>query len=744
MKRLRGARIHDFFIASFVISCFLIGPVVISPGIRAAPGIHSQTYDIINSGNPPIASGMLYPNQTQWTDPRVACLIITNASFVPVFQPLADLKTSRGCYAEIITTKSIYSNASFNGTVNDKCAWIRNAIRYYHDVKGTEFVILGGDVNIIPIRYVYNSDPTTDFSGNYSTYMPTDYYYAALKGTWDEDHPGIYGEMQNATNPVDDIDWTPDVFVGRFPVNSIAEARAMVQKDISYETSPPNGAWVNTGLFAGAVSQYSIPAYQPSVDEAQLSDFIIDSYLSSMTPERVYHCTPDYTPDEPYAELNASSLARIWDDGAAIVNMAGHGSPTSFDGQIDVGQQALPEYMTANNAMALYNNGTLPFVYIFSCDSGAFDVDEHGYNPYYNCLSEALVRNPAAGAIAVVSAMRTTLYDPSDHLFEALNEGQDRFFWREFFLGQDYQPGRCLYLSKLAYIQQYMQKYPNICLEDKPEYLGTLYYTNPENYRGNLLTYNLLGDPEIYIYTSKPQAFAGNVVNATEYMGDNMAVQIKTVSGGIVPNATILLNGSGYYIVAHADELGLASLQIPRDPRLVGKNLSVTFYGHDMKTRHETITIIADTVPPASLDVETPVGIVDYRGQFSINATGIDTGSGLRHAFVVFVDSTGATLVVNPMNIARVAGNETDFRYTCQAPLSPGSTMLFYVVAYDAGGNYIIAKATTSQYYAVQISSRAEEETMFYTVVLGIPIAAIIIVTWMFVSRKRHLNELDK
>ena len=711
-------------------------------------GISSQDYNIINSGNPPITSAMLFPNQTEWTNPKIECLIITNASFVPTFQPLADLKTRRGTYTKIITTQSIYNNATFNSTGSKDpapdCTYIRNAIKYYHDVKGTKFVLLGGDVNIIPIRYTYNPDGgESDFSGMYTTYKPTDYYYAGLNGTWDANNNGKYGEMRNETNAVDEVDWTPDVFVGRFPVNNVTEAQAMVNKTYNYEVNPPAGSWYNTALFAGAVSQFH-NQLQPAVDEAQLSDFMIDSYFSSMTPERLYHCTPDYTPEASYTELSIPHLMNAWNKGEAIVNMAGHGSPDSFDGQDFDGHYAA--YMYSSNARGLSNNGTLPLVYIFSCSSGAFDLHERGTYPnnLYDSLSEAMIRNPKAGAIAVVSSMRTTYYFQNDTQFEALNEGQDRFFWREFFLNHDYQPGSALYLSKEIYIQQFIDKYWNVDLNYDPILASQEgYMSYQQNFRKNLLTYNLLGDPEIYIRTAKPRSFAANLVNATGYMGDTLAMQITTASGEIVPNATVLLNGSGYYIVARADDSGIVSLQIPHDPALVGKSMTITFYGHDMNTTSKAITIIDDLLPPASLLAEVPAESIDYRSKLSINASGIDAGSGLQHAFVVFVDTTGTTQAVYPMRIARVMGNETDFRFTYQAPLSPGSTMMFYIVAFDAAGNYIIARASQSQYYSVQISSRFIEDTLMYVTLIGIPVAVGIIITWLFVSRRRHNRQLE-
>jgi len=715
----------------------------------------AKDYNSINAGTHPITNALIYPNDTAWKHPRVECLIITAQALAPSFQPLAELKTRRGTFTEILTVESIYANSTFTAGGGDNPTYIRNAIKYYHDNEGTEFIILGGDVNVIPIRYTYNTDYTEAyFPGSYATtYKPTDQYYAGLEGTWDEDDDGKYGEQNRYnTENIDEVDWTAEVFVGRLPANDATQAQVLVQKIIDYETNPPNGTWYNKGIFGGAVSQYQdLGLNKPSVDEAALSEFMIDSYFNSMQANRIYHCSSTYTCPSNYTQLNTANLAAAWDQGAAIVNLAGHGDPSAFGGYI--GTSSFSNYLTRTGAATLVNNGTLPFVYIFSCSSGAFDIREIGSSPMNlgDSLAEALLLNQYAGAIGVVSAMRTTYFFEDDTQFEALNHGQDRFFWREMMINHEYQPGRTLYLSKMSYIDQFINKYWNVDLNYDPELAEREgYMVYQENFRKNLLTYNLLGDPEISIYTGIPGTFASDITSQTAYIGDTMDLEMRSMTDDLVSGARVLLNGSGYYIVGQANELGMVTLPVPLDQALVGTNMTITLSGHNMKTTSKNVTIAKDTIAPTMLQVDIPASIVDYRGTFTVNASGIDAGSGLRYAFVVFVDEMEAPLTIHRMDIKSVSGNQTIFYFKFPDILPPGQTLLFYVVAFDASGNYVIARPTELFSYAVQVSSRIMEDALTATIIIGVPAFAIIITVFFMVSRKTHqkrsaqqLHEMD-
>jgi hypothetical protein len=189
----------------FFLSCIGFNTVSTATVAAITPSIHAADYNLVNTGTHPITPDLLFPNETVWKDPDVECLIITN------------------------------QDARFNSSglldPYPHAAYIRNAIKYYHQENGTEFVILGGDVNVIPIRYVYNPDntqagdqaeafPSTPLDYAY-TYKPTDHYYACLEGTWDNDNDGKFGEMGIVGTSVDEVDWTAEVYVGRIPAINV-------------------------------------------------------------------------------------------------------------------------------------------------------------------------------------------------------------------------------------------------------------------------------------------------------------------------------------------------------------------------------------------------------------------------------------------------------------------------------------------------------------------------------------------
>ncbi|MFX0100294.1 MAG: C25 family cysteine peptidase [Candidatus Hodarchaeota archaeon] len=727
------------------INFLIFTPILVGPRMYSKHSLENKEANL-NPANlkHPITDSMLFPNLSSWKDPPVECLIITPQAYETALEPLAELKKSRGVYTIIVTTEDIYANSTFTATGSDNAAYIRNAIKYYHQNNETEFVILGGDVGLIPIRYAWVLDfDESRFSGDYRDKLkPTDHYYACLGGTWDQDNDGQFGERNvNNANNVDEIDWTPDVFVGRLPFNDVTEANIIVNKIIQYELAPPAGNWFNEAIMGGAVSQFAGGINTNSVDEAELSELIIDNYLTNMEIDRLYYHTTDYTPPSPYTPLTLANLNTSWNQGASILNLAGHGEIESYGG--DEGGP-FNRYMTANTAKKLTNNGSYPLVYIYSCSSGAYDARELGvFNNSYgdgDCLSEELILNPSGGAIAVVSAIRTTYYLEKDYDMELLNRGQDRYFWREFMMENQYQPGKALYLSQVSYIEQVIDKYVNVELNYDPVIAAQVeqYFLYQEHLRKNILAYNLLGDPEISIYTHVPKNFSTSIIPSSVYSGDLLILNVKADSGEYVPNARILLNNSNYYITAKADEMGVARLPIPRDPSLFGTSMDVTFSGHNMMRFQTSITIINDTVEPASLTVQLPESPLHYLDTLVIEANGVDNDSGIKYAFIVYTDSGGATVDIHEMELVNFEGNVSSFYYKYPDTLPPGETLIFYIIGFDASGNSITKRDAGSNNFEISISSRLIEEMLGYIAIIGAPAAAVLIVLWFYRSGKKR------
>ena len=147
-------------------------------------------------------------------------IIITNEELKPTFQTLANWKTKKGVSTIIKTVEEIEPN--YRGT--DLQEKIREYLKECYSIWGAGlFVLLGGDVNVIPAR-MNQFGNTTGFHIH-----PTDLYYATVGGTWNANSNTIFGES------MDSVDNQPDFFLGRASVENSLEAQVFVNKVINYE-----------------------------------------------------------------------------------------------------------------------------------------------------------------------------------------------------------------------------------------------------------------------------------------------------------------------------------------------------------------------------------------------------------------------------------------------------------------------------------------------------------------------------
>lgn len=123
---------------------------------------------------------------------------------------------------------------------NDTQAKIRNFIRFAHGEWNTEYILLGGDVETLPVRMLYVNISGWDggfiLNRTIEAAIPSDLYYAALNGTWNNDADEHFGERKEYST-ADEADFNAEVFVGRAPVDGKNDIAAFVKKVIHFETS---------------------------------------------------------------------------------------------------------------------------------------------------------------------------------------------------------------------------------------------------------------------------------------------------------------------------------------------------------------------------------------------------------------------------------------------------------------------------------------------------------------------------
>lgn len=171
-----------------------------------------------------------------------------------------------------------------------------------------------------------------------------------------------------------DGDDEPDLAIGRLPVRSRAELKAVVSKIVEYEQAPVS-AWRNRYLMINGGST-------TDVFTTQIQSLIQESVPRSISPDRLYRQGPESNPEIG----GRTRVLGYMNGGTAWINYRGHGGGGIWaDGN--------PSVMSLDDVDSLENKGRYPVVTSLTCFTGDFTSAR-------DCLGEAMLRKPEAGAIA--------------------------------------------------------------------------------------------------------------------------------------------------------------------------------------------------------------------------------------------------------------------------------------------------------------------------------------------------------
>ena len=301
-------------------------------------------------------------------------------------QDLASARTSQGLNAKIILVENITTNPAFwdpNPTFNDTQAQIRNAIKYYYNNWGTEYVLLAGDGdgkdvggesgdNIIPAR---------GFSAAGDTNVPSDLYYSCLSGNWNNDGDSEWGELGEQ-------DLYAEVYVGRAAVDSTTELHHFVNKTLYYESTVHlylyNVLMVGEHLWSGPDTWGG--DYKDEIKNgASTNGYTTVGVPSFYTMDTLYDKDGTWAKSAVIAKINAN---------VHIINHLGH---SNINYNMKMGNA---------DADALYNDQPF-FGYSQGCYPGSFDNRGTGSSDYksYDCIVEHFIAQPE-GAFAFVGNSR--------------------------------------------------------------------------------------------------------------------------------------------------------------------------------------------------------------------------------------------------------------------------------------------------------------------------------------------------
>ncbi len=328
-------------------------------------------------------------------------VIITNETLEAApgpwnFQAICDAKIARGMTATIVTTSWIYAN--YDGTRpdggSDNQTRIRNFLIDAYETWGTEYVLLGGNANIIPARMFFVDSLVGDIDE-----MPVDMYYGCVDPpdcSFDYNADGWYGEPTDGIGG-GDVDLLAEIYVGRAPVENITELQSFIKKTLTYDSAQNEYlsriSMLGEYLGFGGVAEYAkdskeqirlggeYDGYFTYGFENQIQSSFIDIITEGCLPENPTCCWPLYDKDSNWY---ISELLCLMNGGIHAFNHLGH-ADYDYCMKLDI-----------YDLSSLINTDYF-LVYSQGCFPGAFDIS--------NCFAE-VITSMEHGAFAVVMNAR--------------------------------------------------------------------------------------------------------------------------------------------------------------------------------------------------------------------------------------------------------------------------------------------------------------------------------------------------
>lgn len=311
-------------------------------------------------------------------------IIVTHEDY---YDQALELKAHResmmeGFRVKVVKIDDIYNQFSWG--IFDPTA-IRDFLKYaYENWAGSppSYAVLIGDghydyrnnwnnniVNYIPPFHSTNSSSGGKPYGSDESYI----------------HFGEYGYVDG------DQSGSPDMIIGRIPVNNTDQMEVVLDKIVNYEANPEMGKWRNTVIIVA----------DDNLTEGHRSN---EYYHTTQAESLASNCVPDemevkkiYMVDYPLRSGNTKPDARealisAFNDGGLIVDWIGHGNKGLW------AHESL--FRRIEDMPRLTNGYKLPLVFAASCSISYFD------HPTEQGMAEDFVRHPGGGGIACIGATR--------------------------------------------------------------------------------------------------------------------------------------------------------------------------------------------------------------------------------------------------------------------------------------------------------------------------------------------------
>ena len=462
-------------------------------------------------------------------------IVVVPEAFLSVVQPLVDLRESQGLRVLVAPLESVCD--AFNG--GRRSGWaIRRLAEFAYQKWDTRFLLLFGDgtmdargygrlgqtdwIPIFPIR-----GPVGVAQG--LELIASDPWYGCVSDS-------VKAMLQSGLPIV------PDLFVGRLPAQSLAQAQGMVAKILRYETVSATDTWrrhvllesddafSGESLFGtGGSSAYCYRAYEQvfqqineQVDSVIVRDAGLRDYNAEVFSNRYYIGDVPIEPPSPgdtcrianiglyRSRLQPPLFSRL-NAGVLWWNFQGHANESLL-----AHEEFYMRDGSTSDASLFANDDSLFFFTAFSCHANAFAYMQRVDSNRDPCIGEEMVQVPRRGAIATYASSGFELVptNPTRHFNVFLARAMFSDPPRDEILGDR---GSRVVLGEAIAKSLYH------AVNEVQTGFG-------EHFVG--LSYNLLGDPALRMSIGAPRTYvSANAVPVT----DGQPVRVRT------PGDTLML-----------------------------------------------------------------------------------------------------------------------------------------------------------------------------------------------------------
>jgi hypothetical protein len=298
---------------------------------------------------------------------NVEYLVVTHPDFADAATTIAQAKQAEGLSTAILTTDAIYDHFSA-GFVEARA--IQAAIRYAaSESHALRFVLLVGD----------DTFDNNDYAGTGArSYVPSLVYLDPMSGRVPSEN--LFADL--------DRDGLPDLAIGRLPVQTAEQARAVADKVAR------QGEWLSA-----TPGRHLLAVDNSNAEDAPFAEDAAE--MAALLPPGLDF---SWARVSDGAVVARQALEQAWGGGVAVVHYFGHAGPDIWADEHLVSTARVQQLGSALAPAVVFN---------WACSAGWFS------SPWGNSVDEQLVLTPDGGALASFGPVGITYPAAQRMMYEA-------------------------------------------------------------------------------------------------------------------------------------------------------------------------------------------------------------------------------------------------------------------------------------------------------------------------------------